>query len=369
MTPGKLHKISWKASVVLDAMRLSAAMLVFLHHVYSIWFNDVVGDKLVSIAHYSVVIFFVLSGYLIAYTTANNNRGVIQYAQSRLGRLYSILLPALFITAICQLTIFYTNPAVHEHFSRPPVALRYGLSAVFLNEVWFLSAAPAINSPLWSMSYEFWYYVIFGLWFFLKKSWLSYVIILGAILVAGPSILAMMPIWIMGCLAYKMRRLQISNKTAWLLFLLGMSASLLLLEVLPSMPFAMGQAPLHFANQFVTDIIIGFFVAVALFGISHIRVNTQAPSSIISFRKIADLTFPLYLLHYPLLVLWQSFFATEKGNIIQFGIAVICILSVIVVLGLFLESKRNWWNNIIGYLLKSISNIRFIKTRHAQAIK
>ncbi len=363
------NKISWKASITLDVVRLSAAILVFMHHAYSIWFNDLLNEKLVAIAHYSVVIFFVLSGFLIAYTTTNNNRGVLQYAQSRLGRLYSVLIPAILITAICQLIIYYTNPSCHLHFSRPPIVIRYGLSMLFLNEIWFLSSAPVINSPLWSMSYEFWYYVIFGLWFFFKKSWKAYAVLLAAVLIAGPSIMALMPIWIMGCMAFKLPRLKISNKIAWLIFFFGIAGSLLLLQLLPGWPFVMGQRPLHFANQFITDIIIGFFVATALYGITHVQVTKQPPAKLGAFRKIADLTFPLYLLHYPLLALWQSFFVVEKGNVLQFAICTISVIALITIMGLYLEKRRNWWNNAVGAVLRSIMNRGPIKTRYAHIIK
>ena len=103
------NKLSWQTSCLLDVLRLTAALVVFLYHGYNMWFNDDFGKALVHLSHFAVIIFFVLSGYLIAYTTSVNNRGPLQYAQARLGRIYSILLPAIIITAICHVAVFYVD--------------------------------------------------------------------------------------------------------------------------------------------------------------------------------------------------------------------------------------------------------------------
>ena len=343
--------LSWETSLVLDGLRLCAAFIVFIHHGYSLWFSNAASDKLIYIAHFSVVIFFVLSGYLIAYTTSNNNRGALSYIQARLSRLYSVLIPAIIITALCQFTIFFINHPVFSEYSRPPIVIRYLLSASFLNEIWFYSSSPPINGPLWSMSYEFWYYTIFGIWVFSKKNWQSNVLLVLVIIIAGPSILLMMPIWLMGCLAYKLSRLKKSDQNYPILFCGCIIASILLLSYLPPMPFNLGQYPFHYANQFITDNIIGIFVAGSLFCETRAKSLKQTPDFIKKFRKIADLTFPLYLLHFPLLILWTSAIPTKKGNLFQFGVAMISILITIAIIGTYIESKRNWWSEKIGICL------------------
>ncbi|MEO7310420.1 MAG: acyltransferase, partial [Chitinophagaceae bacterium] len=317
MNDHKPDRISWQASFVLDIVRLVASFIVFFHHAYSMWYHNVLSEKMVHMAHFSVVVFFVLSGFLIAYTTSGNNRGAFQYAQARLSRLYSILLPAILVSGICQLIIFFADPALYGQYSRPPVLLRYFLSTFFLNEIWFFSAAPAINSPLWSMGYEFWYYLIFGLWFYLKKSWKSFFILLFAIVLAGPSILAMMPIWLMGCMAYRISLRRISNSVVWLIFFFGLAISFIVLDYMNPLPFQLGIPPLHYANEFIKDGITGFFVAASVFAIARLRNSRPIPRVITTFRKIADLTFPLYLLHFPLLILWRSFVPLRSGDILQ----------------------------------------------------
>ena len=120
-------------------------------------------------AHAAVVVFFVISGYVIAFTAARRDAGPRHYAVARLSRLYSVLLPALLITAVIEMVGVASNPAVAARYVHAYSWARYGLSAVFGNESGWWSAAPPINSPLWSLSYEFWYYTLFGLWMYRRS--------------------------------------------------------------------------------------------------------------------------------------------------------------------------------------------------------
>ena len=49
-----------------------------------------------------VIIFFVLSGYLIAYTCDSRNDRLPDYLLGRLSRLYSVVLPAILLTVLLE---------------------------------------------------------------------------------------------------------------------------------------------------------------------------------------------------------------------------------------------------------------------------
>jgi peptidoglycan/LPS O-acetylase OafA/YrhL len=52
-------------------------------------------------SHLAVMVFFVLSGCVIAYTTFQRHPGDVQkYIIARLSRLYSVVIPALILTGI-----------------------------------------------------------------------------------------------------------------------------------------------------------------------------------------------------------------------------------------------------------------------------
>ena len=157
---------------MLDTLRLCAALVVLILHARDQWFPSFkhIPTMPGNATHAAVVVFFVLSGYVIAHTTTNNNRGLSQYTQARLSRLYSVLLPALVITAIIEYTVAGIAPTLHDAYSRGTSWPRYIIAAMFLNETWFIANGPLINGPLWSLCFEFWYYIIFGLYFYSKKN-------------------------------------------------------------------------------------------------------------------------------------------------------------------------------------------------------
>lgn len=329
-------------------------MVVFIHHGYSMWFKNSTEETLVYLAHFAVIVFFVLSGYLIAYTTAVNPRGIKHYAAARLGRLYSVLLPALLVTAACQVIVYFTNPAIFSQYTRAHAGIRYILSGLFLNEIWFFSASPPINGPLWSLSYEFWYYVIFGAFFFFKNTFKKYALLLLAVLIAGPSILSMMPVWLCGCFAYKLSQAKPVKNASWVVFTGGLLAAIALQQYLPALPFQLGRPPLFYANQFIKDFIVGIFLSISLYAAAGLNSTKQkSPAYAVKFRVVADLTFSLYLLHFPLLVLWRAIVPSQFGNAWQFIMAMLCVFTVVAVLGFFLERRRPWWDKLFGNIINA----------------
>lgn len=189
-------------SIFLDFIRILAALIVFYGHAILLFFGDINSNPFYvpNMRHFAVVIFFVLSGYVIGFTTKTNNRGAKQYAVARLSRLCSIVIPALIVSFFieCILNYLASNSFHIEVIS----ILRYLITASFMNEFWMFSAAPRINGSLWSVSFEFFFYLIFGMFLFTKNKLNKLIYTSLACLFAGPKILLMFPIWIAGYLAF-----------------------------------------------------------------------------------------------------------------------------------------------------------------------
>ena len=107
-------------SLYLDLVRFAAAMTVFLahfrvrtsHNFAPYWAALPFWDRhLDSYGQIAVTVFFVLSGYVIAHVMATRERTLIEYAASRFGRLYSVVLPALILAAACSYFVKLKNPA------------------------------------------------------------------------------------------------------------------------------------------------------------------------------------------------------------------------------------------------------------------
>lgn len=336
--------VSGGASIFLDSMRVLAALTVLVYHALYQWLDAY--PKLVALfndlSHAAVVVFFVLSGYLIAYTTTSNNRGPRQYAVARLSRLYSMVMPALLITVLIEVLVHQLSPELAAQYIRGNPVPRYALCLAFCNEIGLLSASPPINNPLWSLSYEFWYYTIFGLWFYRGASVKSRLLPFLACLIAGPKILLLLPIWLLGFAAYRLPTPRVAAGTAWVLVFGFMLAAGLAVTSLPGFPFVVGYKPLFYANQFVSDWATGVLFALAVW-----FLPTESSSAergwVSAFRVVADLSFPLYILHYPLLILWRAAFGWRMNDIGQMWLATISVLLASGMIGLLLERQRGLW--------------------------
>ncbi|RZI64282.1 MAG: acyltransferase [Variovorax sp.] len=350
--------IDGDTSLVLDSLRLGAALVVLLWHAKDMWFPEKIfpADQPGDPSHTAVVVFFVLSGFVIAFTTDTRQPTLPEYMQARLARLCSMCVPALLLTAVAEFAVrANADPELMAAYVRGAFGPRYLITGAFMNEAWTMSAAPPSNAALWSLSFEFWYYVIFGLWFCTGRGWKSWLLATGACLVAGPKIVLMMPVWLMGCAAYWLPRPQTSRRWAWIGVLLALLAAVWAIEVIRPWPFYIGAAPFYFANQFATDWAAAIFVAAGLWLVppSQLRSALALPSALVGrVRAAADLTFPIYVLHFPLLVLWRALVGTRIGNSAQYALAVSVVLLISCALGVLLERQRSRWSQLFRWLGK-----------------
>jgi peptidoglycan/LPS O-acetylase OafA/YrhL len=347
-------------SIALDVMRLCSALTVLLVHAKGMWLSPAKNINNPSstndYAHAAVVIFFVLSGYVISFSTDNKNRGHLQYIQARLSRLYSVVLPGLLITAIAELLVENLDNGLYESVIRGNSLPRYLITGAFLNEIWFFSATPPINGPLWSLGYEFWYYVIFGCWFFRSSGLKSMILPLAVCLIAGPKILIMMPIWLLGVFVYRAPRPKLNHQVAWLLALAALFVAYFSLSNCPPFPGEIGSAPLFYSGQFLTDLLLGFLLSIVLWLLPVDRsIEPTASSKGLSlFREVADLTFPIYVLHFPLLILYKAIFGFQPNSINQLLLAIVSVFSASALIGYGLNKSRRHWNKLFEFLLTGL---------------
>jgi len=320
-----------------------SALVVFSSHCAQHW-NDRASALLEPFAHNAVVVFFVLSGYVITFATLGRQQtDGYRYAVARISRLYSVVVPALLLTAILQLIGFNIAPDVYARASRGLDVARYVLSTVFMQSAWFLSAAPVTNGPLWSLSYEAWYYAAFGAAVFAPTYLMKATLVGISCLVAGPNILLLAPVWLVGVALYLYREniesLPISSSG---LIALGMAIIVIADEKLVEIPFPLGRAPFFFSASFVTDWIFAIGVAFLIAGCNALNINV---SEVISnrMRAIGDFTFPIYLFHFPIIFFWTAVSGKKPGTLAEAIPSAMGILFVVFCLSSFTERYRTWW--------------------------
>src|ERR1700761_4869150 len=151
-------------SLWLDLVRLSAALAVVLFHL-SIRQNGGGWFHTTALGTDAVIVFFVLSGLVITYVADNKETALRVSAASRFARLWSILLPALVVTYLADWAGRSFDPSAYQNWggwiAPDGDVWRLIPSAFFVNELWFNSITPLSDGPVWSLGFEFWYYVIF----------------------------------------------------------------------------------------------------------------------------------------------------------------------------------------------------------------
>lgn len=184
-------------STYLDLLRFAAALVVFLAHAHR---GDLTGGlpvlwRVAERDTDAVMVFFVLSGFVIAYVSRHQERTLRSYALARFSRLWSVAIPALLLTLGLDILGRGLAPGLYtaEVASSDHPVLRFLVSAVFANELWWSSVRFGSNGPYWSLGYEAWYYAIFGAWLYLAGR-LRALVVLGLCLVVGPKVLLLLPV-------------------------------------------------------------------------------------------------------------------------------------------------------------------------------
>ena len=288
-------------------LRLGAAAVVFLGHAGTQRISGGLFYQFGAYGEAAVDVFFVVSGFVIAHAVAARRRKAGEYAIARAARLYSVVLPCLVLGWLMDAAGPLLGPAVYAvapQFDGPAGPLQLASTALFLDHLWFRAAQPGSNLPFWSLAFEAWYYLAFGLLVFARRPW-NWLGAAAAMAVAGPKIALLFPLWLLGVACQRLcARGGIGPGLGWLLLL---APPVLLALWDPSQracyPFPAWEARVGCLVSLVHDYGIGLLVAAQLLGVQALapvlwRVLRPVARPI---AWLAGASFTLYLLHFPLL--------------------------------------------------------------------
>lgn len=319
--------ISRPMSLALDAIRFAAAGLVLLHHTAFAKFGGFLPWRLTQTGIEPVMAFFVLSGFVIAYTAETRDPDARAFALSRLARLLSVTLPALALTAVLDRVGADIYPALYADHWRDAATLanlavapaaQYAASALFLNEIWTWNVWPGTNSPFWSLGYEPIYYAMFACAYYGRTARQRTLGVALVCLVAGPKALLLAPVWFIGVAAWRAyKRLSISvaggaavAAAAIVLYVVFIASGARdTLDGWSELLFAAASPGLigmsnHFASNFVSGALFAV-VLVALKGLEGVLAPLLAPLAR-PIRAAAACTFSMYLFHLPLIHFFRA---------------------------------------------------------------
>jgi len=298
-------------SLYLDVLRFSAAFLVFIFHAGH--FSGAYIPVLGHLGSEAVIVFFVLSGLVVSFTSDQKHTDIVDYSLSRLARLWSVALPALAITLLADKIGQAINLSLYAPL-QPLSAYKWLVllpaNAIFISQIWNFDLWPGSNGPFWSISYEFWYYCIFGFAFYFRGK-ARIVLVIGASVIAGPQILLAFPAWIFGSLVYFFirRRGEIRHQrqygyVLWIASIASLCAYTLCgaTDFLQSVFAASAKIAKYEVDFWPKTYFIAFFIAVNIYGFDI--AGGVAAGALMKYRRhirlLADWSFGLYLFHYPL---------------------------------------------------------------------
>lgn len=350
-----------ETSLYLDVLRFVAALTVFLGHVSGarltggfLWeFGPFMGE--------AVTVFFVLSGFVIGYVTDQREKSARSYVVARAARIYSVALPALILTfALDALgrslqSDLYSSSWGYVATGRP---WQFVSGMLFLNQIWGIDVPQGSDLPYWSLGYEVWYYVIFGIAVFARGAW-RIVGILGGLFFVGPPIAAMFPLWLIGVFSYRFCAKKTLARVAGAALYFASVAGWIGYEIL-----VRRYGPLDLAPQFlhrpelVQDYIVAMLFAGHMVGFHAIAPTFGPALNLIArpIRWIAGTTFTVYLFHVPIsqflttLVPWPP--SSWATRVVIIG----GTLGIVFAIAELTERRKEVWRRGFGVLLNSIFN-------------
>jgi peptidoglycan/LPS O-acetylase OafA/YrhL len=354
--------ISTHLSDYLDLIRFGAAVVVLFFHIRT----DLFGPWLWQIrgyGHTAVTAFFVLSGFVIAHTCASGKHGDLRdYAISRLARLYSVIIPAIALTIVADAVCshfyhsFYQAYLLSDDVPNADSPINFLVGATFTNELWFAHVPLGSNDPYWSLSYEFWYYVLFGLAVFLRgrlRIWLCAI----AALIIGPKILLYFPIWLFGVAAYILQARAGHHRAIGWAIALASIAALVAVQLSGLHRWdSFDQASLFWPVKFNWyDFLAGALFALNILGAAIALNRPAATGSRLHgpIKYVAGGTFSVYLYHKPLLLLLSAF-AAGKVFHPSAGLSLLlylCLFGAVFALAEITERQKHRWKNWIQRMI------------------
>lgn len=338
-------------SIYLDIIRFMAACLVVLYHSNM---RNIVETILPASnwGHAAVIVFFVLSGFVIAYITDTKENTLKEYSASRLTRVYSLAIPAVILTVVLDHfgeplgQDFYSGKTTHDYG-----VFRAVSSLLFMNEVWSISITSFSNVPYWSLCYEMWYYVLFAIWAFARGRQRLF-LLAGACLIVGHKILLLAPIWLMGVALYRWEApKRMGEPAAWAALLLS-SLGIFLWQWYQLTDFftdqlklaigAEAHKQLAFSKFFIGDYFLGILVMANFAAFRRLSEYFAGLMGLVEkpVKFLAGFTFSIYIFHQPLILFWAAIINWSPKGYGFYAAVMGATFGTIFLLGWLIERRR-----------------------------
>ena len=357
-----------ETSLYLDLGRVLAALAVFAHNAKKEVFNGGFLAPFGQFGNEAVIVFFVISGIVIAHTAESREGDFTRYAVARLARLWSVVVPAIVVTVMLDCLGSSIAPSVYNAFALP--LWRADLSSVwhaaapilFLNQSWLGSVGPGSNGPFWSIGYEAPYYCAFGLFVFCR-GWRRVVGLALTAAVFGPSVIGLAAFWLLGAGVFRMLGRGRPTAIAWA----GWTSSLFLTVALYGVKYkaiaaaskvisGTPQASAAFEYLFPCACVAVLF-AINVVCFDRIAGSFTNVSELVgaAIRFLAARTFSLYLYQAPLLFFFAACAAHVESRAARIAIVYLGAVGMVFALAEVTEKRKS---TVAAWLLRALGQNR-----------
>lgn len=347
-------------SLYLDAVRIFAALLVFVSHV-----PNFIGGHLWQFAywgHEAVVIFFILSGFVMRYVVYDKKESARVYVVNRITRIYSVALPALLLSIfVYYIGVLIQPDALSQAINKMADPVETTIRAITFTTQSWQAYSVFTNFPYWSMSYEVLYYLFFGIVCYIKPGWVKIILLIGATLLMGPTVLLYLPLWWAGVWLHEYKD-RFSFPTVFYKAMACFSIVAIILLSLNSI-----QKPIIEYTLLLIDpdhrwllspgehVLVDYLLTIAVFAhfLSMYHLLKAADNWCLServenmIRWGSSHTFALYLLHMPLLYLMAILMPYKSSPAVA---AILCLLVtplIIIAISRAIEARRKGWSRAL----------------------
>jgi peptidoglycan/LPS O-acetylase OafA/YrhL len=333
----------------LETLRGGAASYVILHHLDQAFpFKYNAFNYFFRFGQEAVILFFIISGFVIIYSTPPKI-SFKQYFIKRFRRIYPLFIAALVLGYLVECIHF-------RKFFTPDFQ---NLLGNLINFQDFKSGKPGVwispfagNLPLWSLSYEWWFYMFFfPIYKFIPVGFQKYIVLVISIIgwasyIVFPNQISLFLlyfiIWWGGvelCRTYLKDGVH-SFRNTFVIWISLFIICILLMSQLFYYPFSelkFGLHPVleirHFTSALIIIIIALLWSKIGFKGFKFLNI----------FKPIAPISFALYIFHYPVLIKLQVDFI--ESIIIQKIILLILLILFSILMEVNFQKIINTFTN------------------------
>ncbi|MDO8368160.1 MAG: acyltransferase [Saprospiraceae bacterium] len=363
------YKFEEGSSIILDLIRGVSAQVVVIGHGISFFgiFKFLHEPNFPWMQEIAVLIFFLLSGFLITYSTVKKklndvNYGFNHFFIDRFSRIYGAFIPAIFFVLTIDLISINITPESYNFESA--FNLKTFIGNLFMFQDYPIFSFLAINvtsfgsaRPFWTLAIEWWIYLWFGYIMLVilknKKMTLLNILILTFLSIVPVYNLlkgrgdGLIVYWLFGAIIFIFSTLNL---------LVGISQKFKIFIVIILSGLSLVRAYL-IMNAY--DPIFAFLLAIVLWLLIDIYKNKNISIRIAQIIRFnASFSYTLYLVHYSILAFLKIHFSQNINPYLLFTIGFLISNIISILIGRYTEIYLT--KKIKTFLYERIEDKRFL---------